>query len=147
MKQFRWLTLTSIQPIKLLYLDFLWSFSLRGKRASRRRRGTFRFTLPKIKLWWHLSKKEYSTPESLTKVELVVKISSMWKCFSCVCWNVNSRCLYPGFNANPAGNYMFKVNNRNTGTRCEICSKLTIKIKVKVNVSLLLTLNIFHTWF
>ena len=23
---------------------------------------------------------------------------------------------------------MFKVNNRNTGTRCEICSKLIIKI-------------------
>ena len=29
---------------------------------------------------------------------------------------------------NPTGNYMFKVNNRNTRTRCEICSKLTIKI-------------------
>ena len=28
---------------------------------------------------------------------------------------------------NPAGNYMFKVNNRNTQARCEICSKLTIK--------------------
>ena len=28
---------------------------------------------------------------------------------------------------NPTGNYMFKVNNRNTRTRCEICSKLTIK--------------------
>ena len=28
---------------------------------------------------------------------------------------------------NLAGNYMFKVNNRNTRTRCEICSKLTIK--------------------
>ena len=27
-----------------------------------------------------------------------------------------------------AGNYMFKVNNRNTRTRCEICSKLTMKI-------------------
>ena len=27
----------------------------------------------------------------------------------------------------PAGNYMFKVNNRNTRPRCEICSKLTIK--------------------
>ena len=27
----------------------------------------------------------------------------------------------------PAGNYMFKVNNRNTRTSCEICSKLTIK--------------------
>ena len=30
--------------------------------------------------------------------------------------------------ANPAGNYKFKVNNRNTRTRYEICSKLTIKI-------------------
>ena len=28
----------------------------------------------------------------------------------------------------PAGNYMFKVNNKNTRTRCEICSKLTTKI-------------------
>ena len=27
----------------------------------------------------------------------------------------------------PAGNYMSKVSNRNTGKRCEICSKLTIK--------------------
>ena len=27
----------------------------------------------------------------------------------------------------PVGNYMFNVNNRNTRTRCEICSKLTIK--------------------
>ena len=27
----------------------------------------------------------------------------------------------------PAGNYMFKVNIRNTRTRCGICSKFTIK--------------------
>ena len=27
---------------------------------------------------------------------------------------------------NPAGIYLLKVNNRNTKTRCEICSKLTI---------------------
>ena len=27
----------------------------------------------------------------------------------------------------PAGNYMFKANNKNTRTRFEICSKLTIK--------------------
>ena len=27
----------------------------------------------------------------------------------------------------PAGNYVIKVKNRNTRTRCEICSKLTIK--------------------
>ena len=32
-------------------------------------------------------------------------------------------------NCFPAGNYMFKVNNRNTRKRCEICSKLTIKIR------------------
>ena len=71
-----------------------------------------------------------------------------------------------------AGNYMFKVNSRNTKTRCEICSKLTIKTAERrhlyphqkkihqktlrmfsdgrdgvVLVSLLLTLNIFHTVF
>ena len=28
----------------------------------------------------------------------------------------------------PAGNYMFKVNNRSTRARCEIFSKLAIKI-------------------
>ena len=33
----------------------------------------------------------------------------------------------PTFVLSPAGNCMFKVNNRNTRTRCEICSKLTIK--------------------
>ena len=27
----------------------------------------------------------------------------------------------------PAGIYLFKVNNRNTRTMCEICSELTIK--------------------
>ena len=27
----------------------------------------------------------------------------------------------------PAGNYLLKVNSINTRTRCEICSKLTIK--------------------
>ena len=38
---------------------------------------------------------------------------------------------------NPAGIYMFNVNNRNTRTSCEICLKLTIKR----------TLNIFHIFF
>ena len=27
----------------------------------------------------------------------------------------------------PAGIYLFKINNRNSRTMCEICSKLTIK--------------------
>ena len=48
---------------------------------------------------------------------------------------------------NPNGNYMFKVSNRNTRTRCEICSKLTRKTPERRQVSLLLTLNIFHTLF
>ena len=39
----------------------------------------------------------------------------------------------------PANIYLFKVDNRNTRKRCEICSKLTIKIPEW------LTLNIFHT--
>ena len=29
--------------------------------------------------------------------------------------------------SNPASIYLLKVNNRNTRTRCDICSKLTIK--------------------
>ena len=32
------------------------------------------------------------------------------------------------FSRNPAGTYLLKVNNRNTRTRYEICSKSTIKI-------------------
>ena len=28
---------------------------------------------------------------------------------------------------NPVGNYLFKVNSRNTRTRCETCLRLTIK--------------------
>ena len=38
----------------------------------------------------------------------------------------------------PAGNYMFNVNNRNTRTRFEICSKLTIKIPERL---------ILDSWF
>ena len=38
----------------------------------------------------------------------------------------------------PASNYMFKVNNRNTRIRCEICSKLAIKIPERRLVSTLI---------
>ena len=52
----------------------------------------------------------------------------------------------------PGNIYLFKVNNRNTKKRCEICSKLTIKkhqndVNDVVPVFLLLTWNIFHTYF
>ena len=40
----------------------------------------------------------------------------------------------------PPDVYWFKVNNENTRTMCEICSKLTIKIS-QILVFLLLTLN------
>ena len=36
--------------------------------------------------------------------------------------------LYCKIETIPTGNYMLKVNNRNTRTRCEICSELIIKI-------------------
>ena len=45
-----------------------------------------------------------------------------------ICYGKVFQILEPKFlRLNPAGNCMFKVNNRNTRTRCEICSKLTIK--------------------
>ena len=36
----------------------------------------------------------------------------------------------------PAGNCMFKVNNRNNRLRCEICSNLTIKIPGKCRLGI-----------
>ena len=40
---------------------------------------------------------------------------------------LNILVYWKSFNRLPAGNYMFKVNNRNTRISYEICSKLTIK--------------------
>ena len=37
------------------------------------------------------------------------------------------QCGFRKGNSIPAGNYAFKVNNRNTRVRSDICSKLTIK--------------------
>ena len=43
---------------------------------------------------------------------------------------------------------LFKVSNRNTRKRCEICSNLTIKIPVTLFWCFYcLTWNIFHTFF
>ena len=47
----------------------------------------------------------------------------------------------------PANIYLFKASNRNTRKRCEICSKLTLKTPERRYWLLLLTLNIFHTFF
>ena len=48
-------------------------------------------------------------------------------------WMYRRYNLYSWFmicNGYPAGNYLFKVKNRSTKTRCEICSKLTIKLRI-----------------
>ena len=44
------------------------------------------------------------------------------------CFTVLAKGIALKRKSDPAGNYMFKVNNRNTRTRCETCSKLTVKI-------------------
>ena len=46
-------------------------------------------------------------------------------------WIIATICIKPlikTLRKYPAGIYLLKVNNRNTKTKCEICSKLTIKI-------------------
>ena len=44
----------------------------------------------------------------------------------------------------PVGNYMFKVDNRNTRTRCEICSKLTMKTQERRHCSGVFIVNFEH---
>ena len=46
----------------------------------------------------------------------------------------------------PAGIYLLKVNNRNTRTMCEICSKLTIKTPERrlASLTLLTFVNFEH---
>ena len=65
-------------------------------------------------------------------------------------WDIYTIIPKPLHPDSPAGIYLLKVNNRNTRTRCEICSKLTTKTPIIVNfehishpvlVFLLLTLN------
>ena len=43
----------------------------------------------------------------------------------------------------PAGNYMFKVINRNTRLKCEICFKLTIKTLERLNWRFIVSSKIF----
>ena len=58
----------------------------------------------------------------------------------------NSKALMEriGIDENPAGNYMFNVKNRNTRTRCEICSKLTINVRRRSGVCIVNFEHISH---
>ena len=53
----------------------------------------------------------------------------VWKFISSTWEHIDFKKLFNPHNFNSASNYMFKVNNRNTRRRCEIYSKLTIKIQ------------------
>ena len=54
------------------------------------------------------------------------KINTSGRCRLCIvkCASFVFSCFIL---CSPAGNYMFKVNNRNSRTKCAICSKVTIK--------------------
>ena len=77
--------------------------------------------------FWMTGKKE-NIRKSLQYFEVFLLICKKWFCYvhfaisrkKKVILQLNSNCI-------PDDNYMFKVNNKNTKTRCEICSKLTIK--------------------
>ena len=51
--------------------------------------------------------------------------------FNEINWQKNEKIILkrnmPNFALHPVSNCIFKVNNRDTRTKCEICSKLTIK--------------------
>ena len=67
------------------------------------------------------------------------------------CEITNYRTLSVSVYTNPANINLFKVSNRNTRKRCETWSKLTIKHQNEIIdiilMFLLLTLNIFYTFF
>ena len=90
-----------------------------------------------IPIWKNLFK---VLKERIDKLLNIINKSS-----TTLCPKTMFQCLYQ------AGDYMFKVNNRNTRTRCKICSKSTVKNPERrhwrVLVSLMLTLNMFHTLF
>ena len=71
---------------------------------------------------------------TIWNIKLHISLTSAKSCAFCtsngVRWGTmkqSQQLLYLLFLSLPTGNYMFKVNNRNPRTRCEICSKLTIK--------------------
>ena len=45
--------------------------------------------------------------------------------FDFIIYNFNGQTIMQKLN--PTGNYMFKVKNKNTKTKCEVCSKLKTK--------------------
>ena len=82
---------------------------------------TLRLTSSKIMFWWHLLNNESSTPESLTKLELIVKIRSIQGegvLVMLVCWLIST--LYQGC----IGSF-FMVRRGGGGRRAELKCRST----------------------
>ena len=56
-----------------------------------------------------------------------LKWRTLWQLQSSPAFVVGGLLLHLWLSTNPPGTYLLKVNNKNTRTRYEICSKLTIK--------------------
>ena len=103
---------------KLSTLSYLW------KRSSRK--------------WQQISRRWYTLTQLATVNWFILMASGVSN-------TKNTKHIYfQCFQELPANIYLFKINNRNTRKRCEICSKLTIKSPERRHW---LTLNIFHTFF
>ena len=102
--------------------------------------------------------KSYEAPSEVRKIQAFEILFNFFsailelgmrvlKLYTIFVWKIETHTNHEHKYNNPVSNYMFKVKNRNTRKRYEICSKLTIKTPGVFLVSLLLTLNIFHTLF
>ena len=75
-----------------------------------------------IAFWHNVNQNRCVHPKQPPFFAYVHFLAAVWPIHPSTCfWNVT---YYSPF---PAGIYLLKVNNRNTRTKCEICSKLTIK--------------------
>ena len=73
-------------------------------------------------LWsWNLAGGELLYWASTYKIRQPSKLVILWD-------HTTNKKKFISSNTIPVGIYLVKVNNRNTRTSCEICSKLTIKI-------------------
>ena len=86
-------------------------------------------------------------------IECLISFASFDNAFACntTFLSVSSwEDIKEGISVNQADNYMFKVNNRNTRTRCEIRLKLTMKTPIFIvnfeHIFHLVLFSLLLTW-
>ena len=72
-------------------------------------------------LWWRVLRKLLTAKSHFFRQTLHLRKYSKYLCTIIPWWKKTKK-------THPAGIYLLKVNDWSTRTRCEICSKLTIKI-------------------